>query len=631
MQNNHFKVFLGNLIKNLVLTFALLSFTNAFTQTGPAGVGNSSSNVLWLRADQGVYKDAGINTAGNNDSVTRWQDMSGNGIHANQTIATKRPHYYTNIINGLPAIKWTASKGSFLESAGVTTANNASIWVVGSFSSLASPNPGILQGRPSLVANPAAPGDKSIGMWVDQSTAKIWGRGIQSNGTSRDIALGTVISSNTFFIANNIYRSNKIDQYVNSAFSNNTTSFDGTLKSWANITIGMQANECWNGNIAEVIVFNKELNETERIIVDNYLAAKYALPLSTNSLYVQGLPLNGKFAYEVAGIGRVSASDFHDDAQGTSFVRINNPQDLNNDEFLIWGHNNDDLLSSNLYSMPTSVKERIGRTWRVNEVNTSGSAVDVGAIDIIWDLSNHPGPIDPNDLVLMIDNDGDFSNATTITGATSLGGRKYKFSGVTAISNNSYFTLGTLNFKLTPLPIELLSFSAKKINLHEGLVQWTTVEEVNNDHFTLYKSTNGVEWFELTQIQSEGNSHSQVQYEFLDNNLQQGVTYYKLTQTDRDGTEKQVGIIMLDNSITYQDIRLYPNQVENELTIELPESSTDFLVMITDATGKTSNLVADFTNNSILKADMSSYKPGIYFVRVANNQFSYSFKIIKSE
>lgn len=612
-----------------LLTTTSLSFSNLNAQTGPGGVGSSSNNVLWLRADKGVYNDNGITNASNSDNVYQWQDASGNGKNAIQTTASNRPNYYSNQLNGLPIITFTGSNNDFLESVGVTTNNRASVWTVASYNSLPTPNPGIIQGRPSTVLNPAAPGDKSIGMWVNSSTSNIWGRGVQSNGVQQDIPKGTTIASKTFFIANNIYRSNRIDQYVNSSASNNNSSFDGTLQSWSSINIGMQAAESWDGNIAEVIVFNIELNNTQRIIIDNYLSAKYNLPLSSNKLYVQDNVANGGFSFEVAGIGRISSTDLHTDAEGSSIIRINNAQDLNDNEFFIWGHSNGDILASDIYDMPSTVKTRMGRTWRINEVNNSGTGVDVGAIDITWDLSSHPGPINASDLVLLVDNDGDFSNATTITGATNMGGRKYKFSGVTALSNNSYFTLGSLNSKLTPLPIELLRYDIKKISSTSCTIQWVTVEEVNNDYFTLSKSIDGIHWVSLAFIPGTGNSHQENLYEFIDNHTINGVTYYKLTQTDIDGTTTELGMRILDNRVAQNDFILYPTSVENNLYINAPNQTTNISIAITDFNGRSFERNIIKQSDSKLMIDMSAFQRGVYCIKIISNHSVLNYKVIK--
>ncbi len=85
----------------LVLTILGL-FISFFlsSQTGPAGVGSSTNNVLWLKAD------AGTSSTTNNTRISSWNDQSGNGINVTQTVAVQQPSFATNVMNGMPAIQF---------------------------------------------------------------------------------------------------------------------------------------------------------------------------------------------------------------------------------------------------------------------------------------------------------------------------------------------------------------------------------------------------------------------------------------------------------------------------------------------------------------------------------------------
>src|SRR5688572_21294727 len=76
---------------SIVLFCPLLS-----AQTGPAGVGTSSTNVLWLDASYGITLTA--------SAVSGWADRSGNGINAAQVTAVQRPLLLANATNGHPAV-----------------------------------------------------------------------------------------------------------------------------------------------------------------------------------------------------------------------------------------------------------------------------------------------------------------------------------------------------------------------------------------------------------------------------------------------------------------------------------------------------------------------------------------------
>ncbi len=87
----------------------------------------------------------------------------------------------------------------------------------------------------------------------------------------------------------------------------------------------------FGGDIAELIIYSRNLNSAQKIIVENSLAAKYGISITTD-----------KYAWEpahrfdVAGIGRVDAGNFHTQAQSNRTLSIGNPTDLDNGEFILF-------------------------------------------------------------------------------------------------------------------------------------------------------------------------------------------------------------------------------------------------------------------------------------------------------
>lgn len=61
---------------------------------------------LDLDASVGVFSDAGSTLAVNNDLAYQWNDQSGNGSNVLQTTSGDRPTFKTNIIDGLPIVRF---------------------------------------------------------------------------------------------------------------------------------------------------------------------------------------------------------------------------------------------------------------------------------------------------------------------------------------------------------------------------------------------------------------------------------------------------------------------------------------------------------------------------------------------
>lgn len=89
-------------------------------------------------------------------------------------------------------------------------------------------------------------------------------------------------------------------------------------------------------------------------------------------------------------------------------------------------------------------------------------------------------------------------------------------------------------FNNTVLPIELITFIGVRTNKY-NILTWTTLSELNNDYYTIERSVNGMDWVDLGIVYGAGNSSSINDYIYYDRTPIDGVSYYKLKQTDFDG------------------------------------------------------------------------------------------------
>lgn len=588
-----------------------------FSQTGPGGVGTNdgtSSLDIWLRGDAGVEEAIG-DPAEDLDNVTFWRDQSGNGNDAQQTNVADKPNLDTTGMGGRPAINFQSSNTEFLTNS-YTFNEDFQVFVVASSAGTNWNNNGFLASARlanGLIVHPSS------------GTANVTYYSVNSSGVFS--SLGTVTPS--AITAPNIYNQS-VDHTsgsINYDIGYNGSSTTGTIASHTrststqNIYIGRD-NCCvgryLNGKIAEIIFYNAVINDAQKIVVDSYLSAKYGITLSTNDIYDEDDAGAGNYDFDVAGIGRVDASNIHNDAQGTGIIRILNPTGLGNDEFLIWGHDNGTLQATEATDIPAGIQARFDREWRASEVNSSSTAVDVGSIDIRFDLTGL-GAVTVSDLRLLVDtdNDGVFNDETPITGATALGGNVYQFAGVTAIANNLRFTLGTINTTQTTLPIELVYFKAKLIEDNQVRLDWQTASEINNDYFTIERSINGTDWQELTRIDGAGNSSSLLSYFSTDKSPYSDISYYRLKQTDFIGEfgYSQIRSIKIDQ-LHNSKVEIYPNPTTNEINLigDLQELEQ---ISILNTLGQDVTVFISITKaeEGMIVLDLSNLINGIYYVK----------------
>jgi hypothetical protein len=83
--------------------------------------------------------------------------------------------------------------------------------------------------------------------------------------------------------------------------------------------------------------------------------------------------------------------------------------------------------------------------------------------------------------------------------------------------------------------VELLSFTAEVVSQGVAL-NWTTASEINNDYFTIERSADAVHFEDLLKVNGAGNSTRHCITAHSINKPLQGISYYRLKQTDFDGT-----------------------------------------------------------------------------------------------
>lgn len=182
------------------------------------------------------------------------------------------------------------------------------------------------------------------------------------------------------------------------------------------------------------------------------------------------------------------------------------------------------------------------------------------------------------------------------------------------------FHIASVDAVNSPLPIELVSFTAVpdrgKVRLN-----WVTESEVNNDYFTLER-TNDIEQFEsMATVDGQGTSTRSTTYQYVDNRPYHGISYYRLKQTDLDGTYTYSAIVKVNLS-QEPDWKVYPNPVHNEavhvvISGLMPAEQGE--VRMTDNAGRTLNSLyfqADDAGTVTTSLDLSRFGPGLYFLQL---------------
>ncbi len=608
----------------LLISLPLLTFA----QTGPAGVGNSASNRFW--------QDAFRLTPANGTALADWTNFGGNTTDPTQTTVASRPLFYTNQFNSIyPGIRFDGVNDYF-NIANNTDMNNGANWVQRSYFIVFRTGSDVTNRQIVFEEGGTVRG---FNFYIYNGSLYVGAYNLQNDGAGSPwgfFSMNTPVTANTSYLVSFIYNGNDalsgtVVAYLNGTLIGTLTGI-GRLYAHNPASIGGKSSDAYfengpsggtgnylNGTIAELIHYNYNVNTAQRYIIENSLSAKYNIPLGANDMYVQDNPSNGNYDHDVCGIGRTSAVSLHTDAQGLSILRILNPTSMGDNEFLIWGHNNLLQQAANNTDVPAGVEARFERVWRCSEVNLSGTAVNVGNVDLRWDLSSL-GTVTASDLRLLVDtdNDGLFSDETPISGASSLGGTIYAFTGVSALTNNTRFTLATINKVQTPLPVGLLEFTAQNNPATcRTKVQWSTATESANQGFYLQRSHDGQVWAELQFVPGAGNAQTTHYYEVIDSFPLREMSYYRLIQQDYDGQTDTSEIRAVYASCENAGVVLYPNPAKKILHIRGPESTFQN-ARIVNANGQ---VVYQFTTSETKEnqvertLNVKNWRPGTYYFK----------------
>jgi len=150
------------------------------------------------------------------------------------------------------------------------------------------------------------------------------------------------------------------------------------------------------------------------------------------------------------------------------------------------------------------------------------------------------------------------------------------------------------------------------VNLH-----WVTGSERNNDYFTIQRSRDGIDWEDITSVSGAGNSTSVIEYAATDNDPYFGLSYYRVKQTDFDGTETISGMKSVNNKYL-SDIRLYPNPASTTLTVEYSEKDAEFSIFNQWGQALKTELVEYDGKAYINVEDLPN---GVYLLKVVRNGF----------
>ncbi|WP_420386032.1 T9SS type A sorting domain-containing protein [Roseivirga sp.] len=630
-----------------------------FADSGPGGV--ITNLVYWVKADNG--------TTGS-PTVTAWLDQSSGPVNAT---STGDPALTSAAINFNPYITFDGNDYFTLADAtGLPSGNTTRTYILAGQSSVTNTS----AGQNGFFAHGTAAAAEEVGITFNSNSELLT---FDFNGVKRgdnsapssvfQLGSGTLTTANSSSLAVSINGASGTSALISGTDTDlNTGTTTGIIGA------DLSGSNAFNGNIAEIAIYSSALSASDLQKVDSYLAVKYGVTLSSDNdtdntsfeapngsgvnegdyVASDGTVIWDASLYQthhnnIAAIGRDDGSllnqkqsksintdaivtiGLDDDSDGLETDNSSNPNSFStNISYLVWGHDNADLNSGTAGESdfnPAQVNARNNREWRVSEVG------DVGTVLVQFDISGLLGPdntIGTNDdsqVVLLVDADGDFTTGATVVNQSFVVADDNLVNFLVDFSDGNYFTIGSS--ESSALPITLVSFEA---NEQHGNVElsWVTSSEIDNSHFRLERSKNGIDFDALTTVEGMVNSNERTDYAYLDIDPHKGVNFYRLVDVDLRGNESVSEVISIElDETNVLGFNAYPNPVKqgDNLILNVDPSLVLGPIEVLNVNGNRyyPKVVA---GNSSIQISTTELPVGLYMFRLTTHDGILSFRVV---
>ena len=204
---------------------------------------------------------------------------------------------------------------------------------------------------------------------------------------------------------------------------------------------------------------------------------------------------------------------------------------------------------------------------------------------------------------------------------------------VTVTDDKGCTATDDIELTLTVLPVELTAFYGQHLNNANQLF-WTTSSEVDNKHFEILASKNGINFESVGRVNGAGTTLEKKSYQYRDKFPFNTLTYYKLQQVDFDGKTTYSDVIAVKND-SLKDARIisfYPNPTDGKTAVkfELNEPKS-IIYQVTGLGGKTfyRNVFFGEKGKNQINLNLETIPNGVYFLQIKTGESELVTRFIK--
>lgn len=254
-------------------------------------------------------------------------------------------------------------------------------------------------------------------------------------------------------------------------------------------------------------------------------------------------------------------------------------------------------------------------TFNNSGVLAATSFTGVNNTGLLINNTTHPGPIFTYGGGNAYSVSGIFKNSgASISAGTFVAPNNFTPNSTTSdlfaqVSNGSCTFTVPFTYDASALPVSLISFTGQGLG-GSNLLEWKTADERNNSDFEIEKSADAKKFEKIGLMDGSGNSKQAKMYRFTDQSPFAS-TYYRLKQTDFDGTFTYSRIILVKNEA--RQLSIYPNPAQNQLFFKNLGGATQ--VSISDVSGK---LLINKVVKPTFPLDIHNLPSGLFFIKMGD-------------
>ncbi len=181
-----------------------------------------------------------------------------------------------------------------------------------------------------------------------------------------------------------------------------------------------------------------------------------------------------------------------------------------------------------------------------------------------------------------------------------------------------------------PLPVTWLNFIAYEDEKNQVVLEWSTASEENNDFFTIQKSRDGHSFQPLGTLPGAGTTTVAQAYRFTDTDPYNGINYYRIKQTDFDGSAdySELVSVFVDRASKVA-LNISPNPTTDIIQLRLEGLEDEkFEMVLIDLNGR---LLGQYISKEPeISLSLSELPKGVYILKILAKERIYTRKLIKN-